>query len=102
MFLKSSNSFISTNSLLSKSVRFLYQNWRDRVDYLVTNIIFIVKDFLFGKDGGIKSNSSPQTRRKGRKERLKMLNEIRIWEVFPFPQVHVGVGLRKLLLTFPP
>ena len=63
------------NSLLNESVRFLYPNWRDRrtysaissfkewwdkVDYLVTNIIFVVKDFLFDKDGGIKVNSSPQ------------------------------------------
>ena len=75
------------NSLLSESVRFLYQNWRDRrtyssispfkewwgrVDYLVTNIIFVVKDFLFGKDGRIEVNSSPQSRR-GREERPKAI-----------------------------
>ena len=31
-----------------------FKEWWGRVDYLVTNIIFVVKDFLFGKDGGIK------------------------------------------------
>ena len=61
--------------LTSESIRLLCQKWRDRrayssissfkewwdrVDYLVTNIIFVVKDFLFGKDGGDKRNSSPQ------------------------------------------
>jgi len=31
-----------------------FKEWWDKVDYLVTNIIFVVKDFLFGKDGGMK------------------------------------------------
>jgi len=74
--------YISYNSLLSESVCFLYQNWRDRrtyspissfkewwgrVDYLVTNIIFVVKDF-FRQGWGDENEISPQ-RRGGRKER---------------------------------